>query len=127
VDACSLQISGDITLRDPATMPASAQPRVIPSFQQLRAAGRGDIIGAVYKFGGIDAVAELLNRTPVSQNSLSQTWVMDDEALAHELDAIVKELALPTGSMPTLEQLLTARRMDLIRVRHTSVGSIAES
>jgi hypothetical protein len=99
---------------------------VMPTQQQMVQAGRVDLSLAVTRGGGQRATAERLGLRPVDARRPSGYWT-DFANLARELAAFVAEPGRPPR-MPTLAELVAARRYDLTYAvqRHGGFGAAAE-
>ena len=85
--------------------PIVAELDRMPSLAELGARGRGDLIGAIHKFGGLRRVAEALRYLHKGRRSWDSI-----EDLRRYLDPLVAEL----GFMPTENELIDRGRVDLI-------------
>jgi SAM-dependent methyltransferase len=100
---------------------------VMPTREQLKQAGRRDLIAAIDTHGGSFAVAQRLQLQLTSGNRPNGYW--DDFTRVEE--AIIRFLITShtSGTMPTLAQLNQAGQGDLAAAisRHGGIGAVAHS
>jgi len=102
------------------------EPGVMPKKQALEAAGRGDLANAISRAGGQHATAQRLGLRPADTRRAPNHWA-DVAELERELQAFVAEPGRPQR-MPSLRELIAARRFDLHYAvqRHGGVRAMAE-
>jgi ribosomal protein L13E len=109
-----------------AFIAAHGEPGVMPKKKALEAAGRGDLVNAIARAGGQYATAQRLGLRPADTRRAHNHWA-DVAELDRELQAFVAE---PSRSqrMPSLRELIAARRFDLHYAvqRHGGVSAMAE-
>jgi hypothetical protein len=99
---------------------------VMPTREQLKQSGRGDLIAAIDTHGGSFAVAQRLQLQLTSGNKPNGYW--DD--FAH-IEEAVKSFLITSSTpetMPTLAQLKQAGQGDLVTAiaKHGGVGAVAQ-
>jgi hypothetical protein len=109
-----------------AFIAAHGEPGVMPKKQALEAAGRGDLANAIARAGGQYATAQRLGLRPADTRRAPNHWA-DIAELERELRAFVTEPGRPQR-MPSLHELIAARRFDLHYAvqRHGGVRAMAE-
>jgi hypothetical protein len=109
-----------------AFIAAHGEPGVMPKKKALKAAGRGDLANAIARAGGQYATAQRLGLRPADTRRAPNHWA-DVAELERELRAFVTEPGRPQR-MPTLAELIAARRFDLHYAlqRHGGVRAMAE-
>ena len=109
-----------------AFIAAHGEPGVMPTQSALVAAGRGDLANAIGRAGGLYATAQRLGLRPADTRRAPNHWA-DIAELERELRAFVAEPGRPQR-MPSLRELIAARRFDLHYAlqRHGGVRAMAE-
>lgn len=125
--------------------------RVVPRLAEMRALGRGDLIAAITKHGGVKKVAEVLRWGRGGRSRKSVPHAPAEASLAYggvrqkllrrpaeywsdagrvriEIGAFIAEYGIP-GVMPTQRQFRLQNRTDLLNAaaRHGGLRAIAQS
>lgn len=102
--------------------------KTIPTAKQLRELRRGDIDNAITTMGGYHKVAEMLGCKTSSRKKPRSYW-SDFSNLEKEMAVILKNAKdqIQPGMMPTLKQLRSMRRADIVEAIEQHGGSTAVS
>ena len=101
-------------------------PEVMPTLNDLKKAGRMDLIGGIQRHGRFHAVAERLGLKRASPRKPQQYW--DITNLERELQTFIEKHGGVQGVMPTRKELIQASRGDLVNAikRNGKVLAVAQ-